>query len=514
MTMIHLKLHVFPTPRSFLRANKALSLNRSRDLSLGDTPNLDITVRDTCVEHAAIDVALGGALDAYRRSISMSFPQTLKSGWMILSSPNPPHDSLSEHDVDIDTIWHGDENYGTLEVSGTILLMLCAPNRDTYYLVTPDSQAHLHTWLSGKTIQDPLVHIIRTMQSPPVLSAFGPKVLAESFLAAWCAMSEPLLKIRDQAFLVTKLAYLSPVRCLESVPPQTEQQKDGITIHDIITLVSELSSDIFEGVKDQLIDCILKFWDTSLDEGRTRAYDMVEDVLKSQEHGRVWLCISSPLALGALGGGGNQPLVEVIGYVYLGRETAWTIALRNVYIKESWRGKKLASPLVHAACRYWLLEGGAPTERRKGAVTLFVEPSNKPATMAYLKAGFTMQDAEWVRNGFEGGAGIEYGHEDWLRLSRALEFAMVEDEGVPQQPRACQINAYPERNKASPYMGLVQPFIPHALLASPSATPAFLGSRIATEPTIEALDPTTTPPVYSCKHPPSNIARKTAYAES
>ncbi|KAG8836316.1 hypothetical protein FRC18_011603 [Serendipita sp. 400] len=400
--MIYLKLHVFPSPRSFLRGNKALSSNQSPDFTTGDAAESNNSISEIGVERAAVDVAIGGALDAYRKSVSIASTYTPKGAWMMLSSLNPPQDVSFGYDIDVDIIWHSDMDYGTLDVAGTVLLMVCAPNADTYYLVTPDSQSHLHAWLSHGTVQEPLVHVLKKAQVSPVLSAFGPKILTDSFLAAWRTANEGTPNIREDTLLSTKLAYLTASLCSEKAAQIDEIPLDGIKILDILVLLSDMDSDTIENVKDQLVDCILKFWTALPDVSKAKAYEMANDVIKKQEPGRIWLCVTDTLAPGGPDETGNRPPVEVMGYVYMGRETTSTIAVRNVFIQEKWRGRKLAAPLVYAACRYWLLEGGAPIEKRKGAVSLFVEPSNRPATMAYMKCGFIIREEEWARSGFEG----------------------------------------------------------------------------------------------------------------
>ena len=157
---------------------------------------------------------------------------------------------------------------------------------------------------------------------------------------------------------------------------------------DLITLKYNRDSPEFQAIRSQLAQCVLAFWGTISEEGAGPAAEkMVDDVLDRRERGRLFLIEETSGS-------------EIAGYVYMGRETKNTVAVRHVYTKDTCRGRGVAKELVGAACKWWLLE--ADGEKKKQAVTLFVAPENSAAMRTYLRSGFRVEEEPWERRGFDG----------------------------------------------------------------------------------------------------------------
>jgi GNAT superfamily N-acetyltransferase len=195
---------------------------------------------------------------------------------------------------------------------------------------------------------------------------------------------EPPLTIREQPFLTTRLAYITSSECAEIQRKRQESRENGDhEVFDLVTLKYDRNSPESQAIRNQLVQCILAFLGTISEEGA--AETMVNEVLDRRELGRFFI---------------RNVGSETAGYVYMGRETKTTVAVRHVYTKDAFRGIGVAKELVRAACKWWLLE--ADGDKKKQAVTLFVSPENPAAMKTYLRSGFRVEEEPWERRGFNG----------------------------------------------------------------------------------------------------------------
>jgi predicted GNAT family acetyltransferase len=214
--------------------------------------------------------------------------------------------------------------------------------------------------------------------------------LADQFLVAWSTCVEPPLTIREQAFLMTRSAYMTSSECAEIQRKRQESGENGVhEVLDLVTLKYDRSSPEIQAIRSQLVQSILAFLGTISEQGAgsAAAEKIVDEVLDRRERGRLFFIKETSGS-------------EIAGYLYMGRETKNTVGVRHVYTKDACRGKGVAKELVGAACKWWLLE--ADEDKKKQAVTLFVAPQNSAAMRTYLRCGFRVEEEPWERRGFDG----------------------------------------------------------------------------------------------------------------
>jgi GNAT superfamily N-acetyltransferase len=220
----------------------------------------------------------------------------------------------------------------------------------------------------------------------------GPKRLSDQLLAAWGSSVNPPLTIREQTFFSTRLAYVTSSQWAETQKTQEDNRQNHVL--DITTLKYDQNSPEIMNIRGQLIQCVLAFWGTISEEGAGPAAEkLVDELFDKHEAGRLWI-------FRGVSDYGETSDNEIAGYLYMGRETKNTVAVRNVYTKDAFRGKGVAKELVAAACRWWLLE--VDGDKKKQAVTLFVEPENPAALRTYVSSGFWIEEEPWERRGFNG----------------------------------------------------------------------------------------------------------------
>jgi len=288
----------------------------------------------------------------------------------------------------------GSDGLRTINCDGCFdRLACCSHNLETYVVTWPQSDAEILSIASQifETIADALV----VAGVPPVRAAFGPKPLVGGLLAGWSARASGPLTIREDAFLTTRLAYLTSSRFVEAQqrPRESGNSSRQPEVLDIATLKHDRDPEEVKKIRSELAQCIMAFWSSLSSESTPTAEKMINDVLNNGEAGRLWICHAS-------GDEEDTDGIKIKGYLYLGRETRKTVTIRNVYTKDAFRGRGIASELVATACRWWLLEGEG--DRRKEAVVLFVEPDNPAAMRTYLRCGFRVEEETWECRGFDG----------------------------------------------------------------------------------------------------------------
>jgi GNAT superfamily N-acetyltransferase len=190
------------------------------------------------------------------------------------------------------------------------------------------------------------------------------------------------------------------------LPPATSAQSRSVPeVYRIIDLVvwanenaSAKSTFVLDSVVKDQARAIMEFF-ADVNEDSSIELKLVNDVLSKQLTGSYFVCLHVPsLKALAVIDLAEPPPSLVAAYVFTGRATPSTIAIRNVYTRGPHRRKGLAEALVNAATTYWLkgVEGSRKTE-----VALFVEPGN-PAERVYRKCGFTITDVAYEQRGWEG----------------------------------------------------------------------------------------------------------------
>ncbi|KIM30698.1 hypothetical protein M408DRAFT_289770 [Serendipita vermifera MAFF 305830] len=338
-------------------------------LQVFDNPQLFLQAIDNAsntVDSPSMNLVIGGAHDS-----SQTPGSNQRSIWMILHGQQGDGEEAIEISYD-----------AQLASPAPICMALCSQTLETYHMATQDTE----NGLLSKTPQlfDAVIRALDDAKLPQIHSMFGPKPCVDEFLARWGAHVDPPLQLREQPFLDTRLAYMSLSEY------HSGQREDGkYEILDLVTVPYDRSSPEMAAIHKQLVECVLDFWEANAgnEERSAAAERMINDVLDAREAGRIWIC--RPF--------GHEG--EMAGYLYTGRETKHTIAIRNVYTREAFRGKGVARELVVASCKWWLLD--VDVEKRKQAVTLFVAPSNVAATKSYLRSGFSIRDEPWEWRGFE-----------------------------------------------------------------------------------------------------------------
>jgi ribosomal protein S18 acetylase RimI-like enzyme len=286
-----------------------------------------------------------------------------------------------------------------------------------------------------------VVDITFGSQLPQVYSAFGPKILVDSFLRGWCTASKRksnVVEISPEPILSTNLAWISREKFVELYGNQASSQSEDtdtnqsalkaqagyfpVDVNELVDLVDVQpeptppgpNTVAFQGDKplsitDQIIKCVLALLPPQYD-NRDRLEKMIVNEAK-REKGRLWICL--------LNSEDNKTKAKaqpvVMGYVYVGRKTPRIASIRHVYTRDEYRGKGVATTLVNEANKWYLVgpESGPQHEASqtakvgdeadvKASVTLFVHPENKAAVRTYSKVGFEIEQVPWEWRGFEG----------------------------------------------------------------------------------------------------------------
>ena len=220
-------------------------------------------------------------------------------------------------------------------------------------------------------------------------------------MEAWSTMVEPPLQIRQEPFMRAHLALITAADLSSATSAQSRSVPEDYCIIDLVVWANENASTFVldSVVKDQARAIMEFFAAGGKIEDSSIGLKVVNDALSKKLTGSYFVCLHIPSlkALSVIDSDG-PPLSLVAAYVFTGRATPSTIAIRNVYTRESHRRKGLAGALVKAATTYWLegVERGGKME-----VVLFVEPGN-PAERVYRKCGFTITDEAYERRGWEG----------------------------------------------------------------------------------------------------------------
>jgi GNAT superfamily N-acetyltransferase len=268
--------------------------------------------------------------------------------------------------------------------------MVGSPTLQTYYLVSPSNIDSSN--ISSDTFAS-MANTIRSFGLSEVNSAFGMKPLVDGFLESWSKGFEPALRIRAEPYLASRLAFLSMPKYEEvSKKWAGSNRPSSLRVVDIATV--ERSEEGTARLSSELVECIKSFWGSHSDESTETAVRMVSGTMERKERGRLWACLTTA------GMGDSDATATVAGYLYTGRETSKTIAIRNVFTHGNYRGRGVAKSLVQMACHWWLLLQ-TEAQKRKDYVTLYVEPANTAATNLYVKCGFEIDAQPWERRGFE-----------------------------------------------------------------------------------------------------------------
>ena len=187
-----------------------------------------------------------------------------------------------------------------------------------------------------------------------------------------------------------------------NLPPATQSRSVPEEYHiiDLVVWANENANTfrLDSVVKDQA-HAIMELFAAMNEDDSSMGLKTINDVLSKKLMGIYFVCLHVPSlqALTVIDSDGPPPRV-VAAYASTGRATPSTIAIRNVYTRESHRRKGLLEALVNAATTYWLkgVEGGKKTE-----VVLFVGPGS-PAERVYRKCGFTITDVAYEQRGWEG----------------------------------------------------------------------------------------------------------------
>ncbi|PVF94615.1 hypothetical protein CPB86DRAFT_740330 [Serendipita vermifera] len=277
---------------------------------------------------------------------------------------------------------------GAYEGKASIKVLVASPILETYYLTSPGS---VDVSSVPPVIFPTITNTIRSEGLSTVTSAFGMKALVGGFLEAWSKSSEPILHIRAEPYLATRLASLGAPKCKELSKRWAESKgRSPFRVVDIIGL--EGSEEVKARLSTELVQCIKYFWGSDSDESTETAVRMVNGTVERKERGRLLVCL-------ATAGTGESTQINVAGYLYTGRETPKSIAIRNVFTHGTYRGKGVAKSLVQMVCEWWLLR--AEMQQRKEYITLYVEPANTAATHLYVQCGFDIGTQPWERRGFE-----------------------------------------------------------------------------------------------------------------
>lgn len=197
----------------------------------------------------------------------------------------------------------------------------------------------------------------------------------------------------------THLAFITAAELPPATTTQSRSMPEDYHIVDLVIWAKEnVNTFILDSVVKDQARAIMEFFG-AVNEDTSIGLKAVNDVLSKELTGSYFVCLHVP-SLEALTVVDSDELSPsfVAAYVFTGRATPSTIAIRNVYTREPHRRRGLAGALVNAATTYWLkgVEG-----RRKTEVVLFVEPGS-PAERVYRKCGFTITDVAYEQRGWEG----------------------------------------------------------------------------------------------------------------
>jgi ribosomal protein S18 acetylase RimI-like enzyme len=269
-------------------------------------------------------------------------------------------------------------------------------------------------------------HVVEIIGShlPQVYSAFGPKILVNSFLQAWSKFKSNEVEVSPEPIYSTTVGWISREKVVELYgnealphledtdtnqsalkaqagyfPVDLNALADLVDVQPEPTPLGQSGVDKPLSIMDQIVKCVVDLWPPQYGNGHLIAKMIVNEAKK--EKGRLWICLLN--SEDDKEKAKAQPVV--MGYVYVGRKTPRTAAIRNVYTREEYRRMGVAYALVNEAIK-WYTVGSAEfigdEADVKASVTLFVSPGNKAGIKTYSKIGFEIEQDPWEWRGFEG----------------------------------------------------------------------------------------------------------------
>ncbi|GAA5879352.1 hypothetical protein JCM3774_003800 [Rhodotorula dairenensis] len=222
-------------------------------------------------------------------------------------------------------------------------------------------------------------------------SMTGPQVLVDGFLQHW-----PVPRIAQPSM------YILPASCAEPPPPSALPVDHSFKrIGDFDSMSSSDTAAVAALVKD--------FWGDHSTAPKLNHEETIAYVRGMATREALWIYRAPPLDSKDAATSELPP----IGFVYTGRPTARTCAIRGVYVAPAHRGHGIATRMVSLTARAHLAESprlvidwSRPLEEQtlvhqatkwggKTEVCLFVEPHNSSARRAYERVGFKVSDVLW-----------------------------------------------------------------------------------------------------------------------
>lgn len=229
----------------------------------------------------------------------------------------------------------------------------------------------------------------------------GPEVLVDALLDGW-----PHPRIAEPSM------YILPASC--AVPPPAPVFPAEHTMSRIRDF-----SQLPHGEVDAITELVRGFWGDHVTAPKLDRAGRIAYVANMATTEALWVYRAPPKIEQA-------PSITVpVGFVYTGRPTSHTCAIRGVYVDPAYRSSGIATRMVSHVVHAHLatatrrtIDWKRPLDEqdlvddetkwgRKDEVCLFVEPENKGARQAYERVGFKISETLWCDVDLEG---VEKGH--------------------------------------------------------------------------------------------------------